>query len=506
MSENAIPAARPLPTWLTFQFAIFALVLITLFRIAVLFWADQDLFFDEAQYWFWSTDIVGGYFSKPPGIAVTIAATNAICGTGEACTRVGAPVLYGLAGLFLGLLALRMAGAFAGIAAILLFATLPGVTFAAQIISTDAPLMACWAASLLFYHRYLQSRSWGDALVLGILIGLGFLSKYAMVYFGLCLAMHALVERQIFDRLKDVRLWAAFAVAIVVFSPNIFWNLENGSVTLSHTANNARWGGALLNFDELATFIGAQIGIIGPVLALVVVIGFCRHVRSLTADERFAMTFAVPIMATMSAQALISRANANWAALSFLGFVLLACLFLARWKESVRWSGKRVLAIALATHLIGLVGLSVLVVNAANWSMYVSHSPFKRVLGWTDVMDKVRVVALEQSVRSVVSNSRVVTAQLTYYLRDDPLAVRAWIHAYGPHNHYEQLVPATVEATPGPILMVTRCNTDFKAVLPDVGDTGSVSVPITNTRQRTLYWAVVRAVPSDPPPLPDCRG
>lgn len=504
MNDHAQPL-RPVPDWLNLKFALLALVAITLLRIAVLFWADQDLFFDEAQYWFWSTDLVGGYFSKPPGIAVLIAATEAVCGDGEACIRLGAPLAYGLAGLLLGLTALRMAGRLAGAAVLLLFATIPGVSFAAQIISTDAPLLVFWAAALLFYHRYLESRSWADAMVLGVAIGLGFLSKYAMVYFGFCLAVHALVERQVLERLRDVKLWAALIVALIVFSPNIFWNLENGSVTLAHTANNARWGGALLNPEELAAFIGAQIGIIGPVLACVVALGLWRHFRGLTPDERYALSFSVPIMATMCAQALISRANANWAALSFPGFVLVACLFLMRWQAASGWNAKRWLTLALATHLVAFAGLSLLSVNARDWSMLRSHSPYKRVLGWTDVMRGVSAVAEENQIRSVVSNSRSVTAQLTYYLRKQPVSVYAWPHAYGPHNHYEQVVPASA-AISGPILMVTRCNTDFARELAGVGESGEVTVPITKTRFRTLYWAVVDEFPQDPPALADCRG
>ena len=38
-------------------------------RLFVLYFAKTDLFFDEAQYWWWSRDLAFGYFSKPPLIA-----------------------------------------------------------------------------------------------------------------------------------------------------------------------------------------------------------------------------------------------------------------------------------------------------------------------------------------------------------------------------------------------------------------------------------------------------
>ncbi|MEM8811137.1 MAG: glycosyltransferase family 39 protein [Pseudomonadota bacterium] len=493
-------AAMPL-----FVAGLLAVVAITAFRIGGLVLAESDLFFDEAQYWFWSRSIEGGYFSKPPGIALVIAATTSFCGDGEACVRMGAPLLYGVSAILCGLFAYRLAGPFAGFLAALFMATIPGITFGARLVSTDAPLMACWIAALLVYHRYLRTGFWRDALLLGALVGLGFLAKYAMVFFGFCLAIHALVERQVLRRLLDVKLWVGLGVAVAVFSPNIVWNLSNGAVTFSHTADNASWGGDLFNLDELAEFSGAQVGIIGPVLFAVILLGFWRHGRSLSSDERFLLAFSLPILATMCLQALISRANANWAALAFPALVLLAVLFLVRWRaESKRVVGWFV-GIALLSHGIGLVGLAIVDVNMRTWSLQAERTPFKRVLGWEAVSNEIRTVAEERDIRTVVSNTRSVLAQLTYYLRDEPFPVTAWQYADSPRNHYEQVAPATPDSL-GPVLLVTRCNIDFAADLPESRETGMVSVPIAAERQRRLYWAVIDAVPSRLIPLADCRG
>lgn len=501
MAESAVTetTGRSRPALAAPWLALAAVAAVTAWRIVFLFLADYDLFFDEAQYWYWSTDLEGGYFSKPPAIAAVIAAATAVCGDGEACIRLGAPILYALAGLVGGLLARRMAGPFAGTVAAILFVTIPGVTFGARLISTDAPLLVAWAAALLFYHRYLETRSWSDALLLGLFVGLGFLAKYAMVYFGFCLAIHALVERRVIARLTDIRLWAALGVALLVLSPNIWWNLRHGAVTLAHTADNASWSGNFFHLDNLADFVFAQIGIIGPVLAALLAYGLWRHRRALGADERFLLAFSAPITLTMCLQALISRANANWAALSFVGFVVLAALFIGR------WNGRRWLAAALATHLVALVGLSVIDTNARAWSLQFERTPFKRVLGWSDVSGMIAAVAEEQGARTIVSNSRSVIAQLTYYLRDVPYPVEAWLYADSPRNHYEQVAPAT-RATPGPILVVTRCPLDFADVFEAVTASGSVAADITRARERRLYWAVIGAMPENPPLLADCRG
>ena len=64
-----------------------ALRLLTLFRLATLAFSQTELFFDEAQYWFWSRELAFGYYSKPPLIAWIIRGATELCGQGEACIR-----------------------------------------------------------------------------------------------------------------------------------------------------------------------------------------------------------------------------------------------------------------------------------------------------------------------------------------------------------------------------------------------------------------------------------
>ena len=78
------------------RFAVCLLILLALtaVRLIGLAFSDVDLFFDESQYWAWSRELAFGYFSKPPLLAWMIAGADAICGSGEACIRAPAPILY----------------------------------------------------------------------------------------------------------------------------------------------------------------------------------------------------------------------------------------------------------------------------------------------------------------------------------------------------------------------------------------------------------------------------
>ena len=94
----------------------------------------------------------------------------------------------------------------------LVYATLPGVSLSSSLISTDAPLLFFVALSLLAVVKLQVMRSWRWGVLLGLGIGFGLLSKYAMSYFILCLALYAVWTREGRALLRDARLYAALAM------------------------------------------------------------------------------------------------------------------------------------------------------------------------------------------------------------------------------------------------------------------------------------------------------
>src|SRR5690606_20412175 len=96
-----------------------------------------DLFFDEAQYWAWSRDLAFGYFSKPPLIAWLIAATEAVCGSSEACLRSPAPLFYFGMSVVIHSAANMLYGRRAAFWCGLTAALAPGIAYSARLITTD---------------------------------------------------------------------------------------------------------------------------------------------------------------------------------------------------------------------------------------------------------------------------------------------------------------------------------------------------------------------------------
>src|SRR5262245_12428480 len=143
---------------------------LTVIRTIGLHYSVVDLFFDESQYWSWSRELAFGYFSKPPLLAWIIAGSSAVCGDGEACVRAASPILYFGTSLVIYAIAEELYDARVGFWSALAFALLPGVVFSSRIISTDVPLLLCWALALLAFVKLLRCPDTRWACVLGAAI------------------------------------------------------------------------------------------------------------------------------------------------------------------------------------------------------------------------------------------------------------------------------------------------------------------------------------------------
>src|SRR5437763_1867437 len=95
------------------------------------------------------------------------------------------------------------------------YASLPGVSLSAFIISTDAVLLPCWAAAL---YAFIRTREPGGErwwVAVGVAAGLGLLAKYAMMYWLLSAFGYVLLLRA--ERRHFRPLLAAAALAFLIY-------------------------------------------------------------------------------------------------------------------------------------------------------------------------------------------------------------------------------------------------------------------------------------------------
>ncbi len=427
---------------------------LTLLRIVALYFNATDLFFDEAQYWSWSLNPAFGYYSKPPMIAWLIGFSGDVCGSSEFCVRLPSPLIHAVTAFAVFAIGWRLYDARTGFWSGLAFATLPGVSLSAGIISTDVPLLLFWALAILVLTYLLEDRPrWWVMPVLGLVIGLGLNAKYAMAYFVVCAPLYFALTPKHKHLLGDWRWWGAVAIGVAIITPNLLWNYENSFATFAHTADNARWSGALFRPHKAIEFFGAQFGVFGPILfAGLLIISMRWYKGDLPDQDRLLLAFSAPIIVIVIVQAFISRAHANWAAVAYVSATVLVTATMIR---DLSWGWLRA---SLMLHVGILLALSLLVANAGSFRLPNGEDPFARTLGWENIAKETKrqidkAQAEGKPFSSILTLDRSVTAELLYYLRDDPTPIRAWAPKGRPRDHY-QLTRAYRGKLPDPVLLV----------------------------------------------------
>ncbi|MEA2907903.1 MAG: hypothetical protein QOI12_5290 [Alphaproteobacteria bacterium] len=468
-----------------FGLAVAILAALTLVRLIGLKFSVVDLFFDEAQYWAWSREPAFGYFSKPPMLAWIIALAERVCGSSEACVRAPAPVLYFGTSVLVYALARQLYGVQVAFYAALSLGLATGAVFSARIISTDVPLLFFWALALLAYVKLWAGEDPRWAIVLGIALGLGLMAKYAMIYFILGIALVTSFDADARRLVRGRSLWVALAIAAVVVTPNVLWNLENGLATFRHTGDNIQGSGITLSAFNGLEFIGAQFIVFGPVVFAVLAYAIFRIASpDMSRADRLMLAFAIPPLALVTSLGFVTRALANWAATAFISGTVIAVAILVR-RGAWKWLAAS-LGIGLAAQGIFLAGDALATRLHVSW--LANGDIYRRTMGWRSLGEQAGALARRVGAHTIVSDTREDQASLVYYWRDQPEQVLAWRRGRLPDHHFD-LTRALTDQAPQPILFVSRCGAAARlaAQFASVEPVGSFETRSGPTSSRTYF-------------------
>ncbi len=497
MASGANRDARPAAAFAAIVAAL------TLVRLVGLHLSVVDLFFDESQYWAWAQAPAFGYFSKPPLLAWIIAASQTVCGASEACIRAPAPLLHAATALVIYAVARRLFDSRTAFWSGLAYLLAPGVVFSARIISTDVPLLLCWAVALLAFVELRRAPRWSWAVVLGAALGFGMLAKYAMIYFIACAALAAMLDDASRRLWRTPQLWAALAIAAVVLAPNLVWNAANGFVTLRHTGDNARGSGLTFSIVHVAEFLASQFAVMGFVTFgafLAVLVRPRRNLRD--GDMRMLMSFALPPVAIIAVTAFLTHANANWAAPAVVAMAVLATAVLVAQNRRF-W--------LMTTVAVGLVAQGALVAGD-HFADRVSipgirnGDVYARTMGWRRLGEDVAAAAAAHGARGIVADTRDLVASMIYYTRAGGLPVFAWPQSAVPGHEFDISRPLTA-ASPRPVLLVTECEGPARlaAQFGSVTPLGPVTMVRGVTSRRRFALFLLDAPKGPVGPLGACR-
>ena len=366
------------------QLAIILIGLLAL-RLTWLFIAPWGLHGDEAQYWAWSQAPAYGYFSKPPMIAWVIGATTSVFGHAEWAVRLSAPFLHIATTLMIFLTGRRFWDERTGFWAALTYVLMPAVWLSSFIMSTDAALLLCWATALQGWACLRDGGGWDRVVQLGAALGLGLLSKYAMAFMVPVLCFAVLFDRPSRKALLGSRGFIVAGIAAALLLPNLIWNAAHDFATISHTAENANLGQDLFNPGEVIQFWVDQFGVFGflpfPMLLIALVAAFKTRLSS--PAKWVAALAALPLLA-ITLEALLSRANANWAVTAYIAGPLLVALWAVQSPHRLAWLKWGLIFQTALVISVGSVAMSEKTVDAVGLTNAV-----KRLRAWPETAEAI---------------------------------------------------------------------------------------------------------------------
>ncbi len=322
------------------------IVLAVLARLVyVFFLCPYTLVEDEAHYWEWSRHLEWSYYTKGPGVALTIAASVRFLGAlgvplSEGVVRAPAALASGVLAWALSRLARDVTrdGRIAFLAAAITILA-PGLHITSLLMTIDGPYAACWGVAAWCAWRALRGGSGWAWIGLGVAMALGFLYKYTILLLVPGPLIFALAHREVLHLHARWRglAFLSLAIALTGFAPVIVWNANHDWGTVHHLLGHlgvkggdvevATQGGPSYKPAWTLTLIGAQLGLLGP--AMLLAIGAARRAFVATsgcamdsiqrprpelarADLIFLLACSIPIFAFYLVVSFIAEPEGNW--------------------------------------------------------------------------------------------------------------------------------------------------------------------------------------------------
>jgi hypothetical protein len=399
-------------------------IALTLVRLSML--GSTDLEFDEAHYWMWSERLAPGYFSKGPGIAFAIRASTAIFGPTEFGVRFWSPILAAGTSLLLFYFARRLFNENVGLWAVIALNVTPIFDVGAFVMTTDALSIFFWTAAMLTFWLAVEksprfSFYWP---LTGLLIGLGFLSRFTNAFEVVCVLLVLAFAPRLRQEFKRPGLYWLLGVFLVCTIPPIVWNAQHAWITLLHL----RTRGSLtedVGFRPLEPlkFFGEHFIFYSPLLFAALVWGVAASWRRVNQQFKvlFLFWFGVPVFVFYLLLSINHVATPNWDAVSFISLGLLAVHY---WQERTQTSAARsfITAGLLLGFVISILALDSDLLRSAGIRFWRSD-PSDRLRGWKMMTAEVEKIRNDLEAKLgeklfLIADERHRASEMSFYLKD----------------------------------------------------------------------------------------
>lgn len=415
------------------------------------------LLWDEPYYWMWSRHLSAGYYDHPPMVAYWIWAGTGILGDGPLGIRLlfvlnTAATSFVVYGIGRALFTERIAWL-----GVLWTNVTPLLGIAGMMATPDGPSVLFWTLTIFAFAMVVRTGRGVWWLAVGVLAGLGVMSKYTNLFLGPGILLALILDRRLRRWLASPWLWGGGVLAALVFLPVIVWNA--GHDWMSFRFQFGRVGETRFTPVYLLTLLAVQPAIFNPLAVVFVVRGVGVWFKQ---TEPFARPIGLLVATTLPAAAFIAfqathgEVLQHWLAPIFPTLALVAVVVASTLADDAHWVLRAIRADVVP---LGLVAMLVVFVYATTPldRYFPGKDPIDSMRGWPAYAAEVEALREKSGATWIATVGYEATAELTYELRDEavvaPVTERAR-YAYAP--------PPDASLAVAPALLVMHNSRDYE--------------------------------------------
>ncbi len=351
------------------KYSFYTCVLISItFLIRILIASFYGLSGDEAHYYQYAVHPSLSYFDHPPFVGYAILFFLKIFGNTSCAVRMPALISSTLCMLLLFKAGKNFHSSAAGFWAVVIFCLIPLFSVLGGIMTVpDTILSIFWLGSMLLLweiNRTGKSSLW---YVLGIMVGLGLLTKYTGVLMYAAILLFLIINRNMRIYFKSKQMYLGIVISILIFSPVFVWNYNNYWVSFVFQFKH---GLGEKNFFEPDIFfknIAAQMSVISPILWLLLLTAFInitKKIMSSDSKNRLFFSFVLPVFLVFGYASFFNEILPHWPSQAYLTLILPASFLVL---EAFRRHGIRKFFIISSLIVGGIFTLIIPVQVVFHW-------------------------------------------------------------------------------------------------------------------------------------------
>ncbi len=264
-------------------------------------------------------------------------------------------------------------------------------------------------------------------LAIGVVFGVGLLSKYTTVFFGVSILAWLLMVPQQRKWLFTPWPWISGVIAIAVFSPTLIWNAQHGWASYHYQFDRLvvhQW-----SLRYLGEFFVTQMGMATPpifVLGCLGLAGMLKGEGGPRPSRVLVNAMVWPIVLYFIWHSFHGRVEGNWPEPIYVPFVVAAAVA----AERIKWDEAWAPLVSWSQRLAVPVGLGIaacLYLQAVFGVLPLGHAdPTARALGagWKELAAKLDDVRTRIGAPIVLTTEYGIAGWLEFYLPSHPVVAQ----------------------------------------------------------------------------------